>query len=71
MTTGSKGSWRRRQFISKMRAYSSTVGFFAKILYGMRRRNASSASDSGFRLVAKTMSTSKGSWNFLPVCSVR
>ena len=37
----------------------------------MRRRNASSASDSGLRLVAKMMKTLNGISNFRPVCSVR
>jgi len=60
-----------RQFSSKILVYSSTVGFSARILYGMRRRNASSASDSGFRFVAKMMKTLNGVSNFRPVCSVR
>jgi hypothetical protein len=37
----------------------------------MRRRKASSASDSGLRFVANTISTSNGISNFFPVCSVR
>src|SRR5947207_2873835 len=54
-----------------MDRYSASVGSGTSILWRMRRRNASSTSDFGSRLVEKTINSSKGISIFLPVCSVR
>jgi len=43
---------------------SCTVGLSAKILYWMRRKNASSTSSDGRILVANTISAMKGNSNF-------
>ncbi len=61
----------RLQFAAKIFSYTSRCGAWMPTLCRMRRRNASSTRSFGSRFVLKMMSCSNGTWNFLPLDTVR